>query len=209
MPISDAQPRETSSTLLERLRDPADDAAWNRFVRFYRPVIIAYARRCGCGEELAEEVLQESLIDLVPILRDFTYDRGRGRFRTFLYRLVRNRVRRAFRREQKRRSRRHDGRGPGEQGTSIIEKLPEPRGEDVWEREWRERLLYEALRQLRQRVETRTFEAFRDHMIRERPVAEICEAYGYTANALYQIKYRVLKLLRLEVMVLAAEVEGG
>ena len=40
----------TSLTLLERLREPRNNAAWNRFVSLYSPLLFAFARRAGMND---------------------------------------------------------------------------------------------------------------------------------------------------------------
>jgi WD40 repeat protein len=46
---------DTRASLLIRVRDPADQAAWHEFVEIYRPVILRLARQKGMQEADAEE----------------------------------------------------------------------------------------------------------------------------------------------------------
>jgi RNA polymerase sigma-70 factor, ECF subfamily len=47
----------TFSTLFRRLRWPEDQAAWERFVELYTPLLYYWARRVGLGaEESADPV---------------------------------------------------------------------------------------------------------------------------------------------------------
>jgi hypothetical protein len=41
----------TRSTLLMRVRDPADGRAWGEFVRLYEPLLTAYVRRKGLARK--------------------------------------------------------------------------------------------------------------------------------------------------------------
>jgi RNA polymerase sigma-70 factor (ECF subfamily) len=66
----------TSATLLERLRQPADQEAWARFVRLYTPLPYYWARRVGLQEQDAADLVQEVFAVLFQKLPEFTYDRG-------------------------------------------------------------------------------------------------------------------------------------
>jgi RNA polymerase sigma-70 factor (ECF subfamily) len=45
---------ETRQSLLIRVRNPADQAAWHEFVEIYRPVILRLARQKGMQEADAD-----------------------------------------------------------------------------------------------------------------------------------------------------------
>ena len=73
-PTDDSGSR-TSPSLLERLgRDPADAAAWDEFVRRYRPRIHAWCTERGVQGADADDVAQEVLSGLVATMRQFRYD---------------------------------------------------------------------------------------------------------------------------------------
>ncbi len=46
---------QTRSTLLVRIRDPADTKAWGEFVALYQPLLTAYVRKRGLVEEDARD----------------------------------------------------------------------------------------------------------------------------------------------------------
>src|SRR5258707_1236271 len=74
---------ETSVSLLERLRDSSDEAAWQRLDDIYRPLIFRWLRRDpGLGAE-AEDVVQEVMHVLVRELPGFERQRN-GSFRRWL-----------------------------------------------------------------------------------------------------------------------------
>ena len=79
---------ETPASLLERLRQPGQDQAWARFVDLYTPLLFYWARRLGCQESEAADLVQEVLLLLVRKLPGFTYDQHksfRGWLRTIAY----------------------------------------------------------------------------------------------------------------------------
>src|SRR5882762_1277502 len=64
----------TSISLLERLRQPAHEEAWARFVNLYTPFIYYWARRVGLTSEEAADLVQDVLTVLVQKLPEFQYD---------------------------------------------------------------------------------------------------------------------------------------
>ena len=49
----------TRSTLLMRVRDPADAEAWGAFAALYEPLLTAYLQHQGLGPEDTGDVVQE------------------------------------------------------------------------------------------------------------------------------------------------------
>ena len=94
----------TSTTLIATLAEidtGIDQAAWFRFFELYQPVMVEFARVKGAGDD-AEDVVQEVFADLVKVFRAGRYVRGKGRFRSYLARMLRNELINRFRRMQAR-----------------------------------------------------------------------------------------------------------
>ena len=53
----------TSPSLLERLRQPAEQDAWARFVKLYTPLLYFWAHRLGLAESDAADLVQDDLYD--------------------------------------------------------------------------------------------------------------------------------------------------
>jgi hypothetical protein len=75
----------TSASLLERLRQTADPAAWERFVRLYTPLLCHWARRVGSPRQDVEDLVQDVFAVLLRKLPEFRYNPGQ-RFRGWLRR---------------------------------------------------------------------------------------------------------------------------
>src|SRR3954447_25293336 len=84
---------KTRPSLLLRIRDARDGAAWAQFVQVYAPLIYAYARKHGLQDADAADVTQESLGVVAGAVRGLDYDPRRGSFRGWLFAVVRNRLR--------------------------------------------------------------------------------------------------------------------
>ncbi|HKB06362.1 MAG TPA: sigma-70 family RNA polymerase sigma factor, partial [Gemmataceae bacterium] len=94
----------TRQSLLVRLKDPADAAAWRTFVDVYAPAIFAFARHNGLQPADAADLTQDVYRNVATAMRSFDYDPDRGRFRGWLFSIVRNQLR-MFRRAKARHAR--------------------------------------------------------------------------------------------------------
>src|SRR5262245_48529780 len=82
----------TRASLLVRLRDPHDGAAWDTFVRLYAPLVYGLARRRGLQDADAADLTQEVLWTVARSVGGLEYDPARGTFRAWLYTVVRTRL---------------------------------------------------------------------------------------------------------------------
>src|SRR5215470_6196124 len=73
----------TSITLLERLRTPANQEAWGRFVDLYTPLLYHWAQKCGLQPCDAADLVQDVFAVLLYRLPNFTYDSSKS-FRAWL-----------------------------------------------------------------------------------------------------------------------------
>ena len=73
----------TSFSLLERLRQPSDSAAWDRFVELYTPLLFYWGRRAGLQSADAADLVQDVFEVLLHKLPEFQYDRQKS-FRSWL-----------------------------------------------------------------------------------------------------------------------------
>src|ERR1700752_3774624 len=83
---------DTRASLLIRVRDPADQAAWHEFVEIYRPVIMRLAQQKGLQEADAEDVAQQVLTAVAKAVEQREHDPKRAKFRTWLHRVVHNTI---------------------------------------------------------------------------------------------------------------------
>jgi RNA polymerase sigma-70 factor (ECF subfamily) len=79
----------TPASLLERLRQPGERHAWDRFVDLYTPLIYSWACRMGLQAEDAADLVQEVFIVLLHKMAEFHYDPQRS-FRAWLRTVVVN-----------------------------------------------------------------------------------------------------------------------
>lgn len=176
----------TTTTLLERLRGDADDGAWNQLDERLRPALEIFARRMGLAPADVADVVQESLLALMRALRDGSYDRGRGRLRSFLFGVVRNQVKQAQRRAHK-----------DPPGVAAAEPLADDRAEQrTFDESWETGALAHCLAQVEREVHPRTYRAFDAVVLRHRKPADVARELAMSVNAVYLAKHRVLGQVR-------------
>jgi RNA polymerase sigma factor (sigma-70 family) len=195
-PASDsASALHTRPSLLLRLRDPADAAAWQTFVDVYGPLVYSHARRRGLRHEDAEDVTQRVFARVAAAIRTFDYRPDLGRFRDWLGAVVRNEVSRHLAKESR------AVRGAGDAG--ALEGVAASEADTTWAAECHAHLLQVALGRCRSRFEEPTWRAFEQVWLQHRPAADVAREFGHAIEWVYTAKSRVLKLLWDEVQQLA------
>jgi DNA-directed RNA polymerase specialized sigma24 family protein len=90
----------TRTTLLGRVRNWEDDEGWGTFFQIYRPLIHNISVKSGLNADEAEEVAQDTLIEVARRLKNREYDPEQGSFRGWLFRLTRWRITNQFNKRQ-------------------------------------------------------------------------------------------------------------
>jgi RNA polymerase sigma-70 factor (ECF subfamily) len=187
--LTAAPPMHTTPiSLLERVRQPGEQAAWARLVEMYTPLLFYWARRRGLQESDAADLVQDVFALLVHKLPEFVYDRRksfRNWLRTILYNKDRDRVRRAA----------HQPRTLG----PLTEPSVPGDAEAAWEAEYRELLVARALELMQNEFQPATWKACWEVVVAGRPAAEVAAELGLTVGAVYAAKSRVLRRLRREL----------
>jgi RNA polymerase sigma-70 factor (ECF subfamily) len=179
----------TSISLLERLSQPGDGEAWERFVRIYAPLIFAWARGVGLPAGDAEDLVQDVLSILVEQLPDFRYDPDKS-FRGWLRTITTNRCRDHFRRRVMR---------PRTTSTGHVDSQVSDGADAMAEAEYRRHLAGRALDVMRSEFEPSTWKACFECVVNDRPPREVAAELGISVNAVYVAKSRVLRRLRREL----------
>jgi len=179
--------QETSKTLLHRVRDPADSDAWEDFFHIYSPLLERYGRTHGLTPGDAEDVRDQCLAVLAKKMPAFEYERAKGGFKGWLYRIAHGKVIDHLRRPQARQA---ETRELG----ALMDQQPGP--DQVWEDSWRREHLRYCLEIARQKESERTYRAFQLLLEDELSVPEVCARMEMNANQVYKAKARVLQRVR-------------
>src|SRR5262245_2782555 len=83
---------DTSLSLLARLPQMSDGAAWERLTHLYTPLICGWLRRAPLQPSDADDLLQDVLTAVVRKVPEFRHDGRPGAFRCWLRMITVNRL---------------------------------------------------------------------------------------------------------------------
>jgi RNA polymerase sigma-70 factor (ECF subfamily) len=189
----------TSVTLLARLGGASADApAWEEFLRRYGPQVLGWCRHWHLQEADAEDVAQDVLLRVAKQMKTFRYDPGRS-FRAWL-----KTVSRGAWSDWLDAKRRAVAQGSGDTAARDALESAEARDDLVsrLEAEFDRELLDTATAQVRERVDAKTWDAFRLTAIEGLSGAEAADRLGMKVASVYVSKGRVQKMLQDELKTL-------
>jgi RNA polymerase sigma-70 factor (ECF subfamily) len=195
----------TSTTLLGLLQHaPTDQAAWGWFVDRYGPCIYGWCRHWRLQDADAQDVTQVVLIKLAEKLRTFVYDRGRS-FRGWLKTLTDHACSDLLQARQR------PGAGTGDSKAAELLQTVEARADLARQlgEEYDRELLGAAMTRVRQRVEARTWDAFRLLALEGRSGVEAAAALGMKVATVFVARSKVQKMIQDEVRKLESPEAGG
>lgn len=205
------EPLPTRASLLERLKNTADDHAWAEFDRAYRGLLVGVARRAGLNEHETAEVVQETWIALARKLPEFRYEPGKDSFKGWLLQIVRwkivdqARLRRRF----------QDGAEPPTVAARLArvgdlegdyhptaDELPDPRQDfaAIWDAEWEHHLLSRALARVKRQANPEQYAIYHLREVEQRSMAEVRHTLDVTTAAIYLAKHRINTLVKKELL---------
>ena len=182
----------TRASLLVRLRNPRDGAAWGEFVDLYAPLVYGYLRKQGLQDADAADLSQEVLGAVAGAVGRLEYDPRRGAFRNWLFTVVRRKL------SNWRAGQGSRARGSGDTATyRLLEQCPVPESvEAEWEAEWERRLFAWACEQVRRSVTDVTWQAFWRTAVEGQAGKQVAADLGLTVAAVYLARSRVLARLK-------------
>jgi RNA polymerase sigma-70 factor (ECF subfamily) len=192
---------QTSTLLLEGLRDSGNAPAWAEFDARYRPIVLGVARRLGLGEADAADAAQEAMVRFLREYRAGKYERGRGRLRHWLMAMARSCIGDARRRADRAR---------GARGESALGGLTDPEVDGLWSEELRATVLRRAGDLLRRDTDlgSKTIEAFEMLAMEGHTPAAVAGACGMSVDSVYKARARCLERLRDAAEKLSAAYEA-
>lgn len=182
--------QSTSVNLLKGLREPRSEAAWQRFVDLYTPLIFYWARQKGLSPENSADVVQDVLSTLVAKLPTFEHDPTR-RFRAWLKTITLNRVTDLYRLHR----------------LQSLETMPDALSRitiadesDLFvEAEYRNVIVNRALDLLKPEFSDLTWQACWLQVTEDQKASAVAKQLNMSINAVYLAKSRVLARLRQEL----------
>jgi RNA polymerase sigma factor (sigma-70 family) len=192
----------TRASLLARLGDPQDRAAWQQFVGLYGRLVYGFVRQRGLQDADAADLTQEIFLSIARAAGRWRYDPRQGTFRGWLYAVTRNQLARFLRR------RRSQPLGNGGSSAQwLLAEQPDPGAdtEGTWEQEFQRQLFRQAAELLRDGFAPTTWQAFWRTAVEGRGAAAVAAELGLSVGAVYVAKSRVLARLAEQVQALQSD----
>lgn len=177
----------TDSSLLRNVKE-GNETAWQQFYEKYSGMICYIGRKRNLTLEECNDLMSEVMTIFWKKMDLFFYERDRGKFRSYLGRIAEYCAMQLFCRREP------QALGP------AAEELEYP--EDVnaaMMKEWQEQLIKLAMEELKEIVDTETYQVFYMSFVQNCPVKEISFVTRKTANNIYVIRSRCLAKLALLV----------
>ena len=192
----------TQPSLLLRVRNPDDQAAWREFDEKYHGLILGYCRVRGLQPSDAEDVRQSVMLNLTRFLPQFDYQPSTGKFRYYLGRAVKNAIAQHFARQKG---------GNAALDTAVLATVPasdEVEADALWEHEWVDHHYRLAMKTIRETFEPRSVQIFEELLSGQSP-EEAAAKFGLNAAAVYKIKQRVRDRLKELIDVQVKDEDDG
>jgi RNA polymerase sigma-70 factor (ECF subfamily) len=182
----------TAHTLLQRA-GRLEPAAWERLCALYGPIVYGWCWRSGLQESDAADAVQEVFRAVFQNLGQFL--RQGGVFHAWLWTITANRVRLHFRRAK------HQ---PTAALGSRDRELPDPAQPPTDDSEpdaetTRQRIVRRAVDLVRGDFNEQTWQIFIRTTLQRESCQEVATSLRINANAVHQVRYRVLSRLRQEL----------
>jgi len=189
---------DTRHSLLARLAEPADAAAWEEFVQIYEQAVFRYSRGRGLQDADAWEVVQQVLLVVHRRIAQWRPNGQPGAFRSWLLTTAHRVCQHAIR----------DSRRPdrGEGGSLPNQVLLAP-ADFPETRDWRQWAFCWAAAQVERDVEPATWKAFTLTALDGLTATAAAERLGIRVGSVYTAKCRVMARIRELVRQLAREDE--
>jgi RNA polymerase sigma-70 factor, ECF subfamily len=179
---------QTRASLILRLRNLDDVAAWREFAAGYGPFIRRVGFEAGTSSESLPDLVQDVLLTVVRVIPRFAYDPSRGRFRSWLARIVRSRsgdLARKTKRDAALKSRLSDD--PLRRRSFDIEESRSGTG-----------VLQAAVELVRATARPQTWSCFEKHVLQGERAADVANELKTTLNAVYLNSARLMKRVEFE-----------
>jgi len=172
----------TKRVLLEQVK-VNDPQSWADFVDVYRPLITQTIIQRGVPQTDVQDVVQDVFTRLVREMRRFSYDRDRGRFRSWMRRVTTNAVFDWHRKRLK-------------QSNSSCDLGGVPSAMEGGEHDPKREMMQAAINLVKPETRSLTWRCFELHLLQGLKAKDVARELGLTANAVYINSSRVLSRVR-------------
>lgn len=186
---------ETRASLVLRLQNGEDLAAWDEFASVYAPVIYRTACRIGLQPADAEDCVQEVLTSVAGSVGKWIERDDRGGFRAWLFRITRN-TSIDFLTRRRHRPWAEGGDANADRINDVQARTSASRQFDL---EFRREIFARSSEIVRTQVSPATWQAFYRTSVLDDPIAEVAAELSMSIGSVYIARSRVMKRLQQTV----------
>ena len=193
---------KTRASLILRLPNADDVAAWEEVLSIYSPLVRQLAINQGMQAADADDLVQIVFSAMSRSVEKWLDRADRGGFRAWLLRIARN----AAVNHLTRRATRTLAVG-GEEATERLAEMPAPESEisNQFDLEYRQAIFNHAAANVKQHVTTSTWQAFWKTHVKGQSVGETAKELGVSVGTIYVSRSRVMSRLRETVKLYEVE----
>ncbi len=198
---SDDQSCRTRITLIQRLGDRLE-SDWQQFFDTYWRLIYHEAQKKNLSPADCEEVVQDTIMAIFKNAESFRYDPAKGKFRSYLMTVTRNKINDRYRQLYKEDRMRelnpslthlnHSSNNPNEL-------------ESEWGEEWKKNILHAAMDNIKKKINPKHFQVFYFLNFEDLSPKEVSQFLKINRMQIYIINFRVKKALTDEARRLEKE----
>ncbi len=191
-----SDPNPTRATLVYRLRDHADNDAWNQFLDLYGQTIFQFVRSRGLQDADAADLVQEVFRRVGNAIGRLEYEKAKGGFRAWLFTITRNCLNTHYDKNKRVIPTLNDSSLGGGFGNiaSTGDGLDER-----WEKEFQKQIMLQAIEIIKPATEQNTWAAFEMTAMQNVSADDAGQTLGMSRGAVYVARSRVTSKLRDEV----------
>ena len=183
---------ETNESLILRVKNPEDAAAWSAFLAIYRPVVYRLALSRGLQHADADDLDQQVFVSISRAVEAWTSADDGPPFRAWLYRIAHNEILKTI-------TRRKPDAAAGSSSVRDMLNAAEQRDGDVTEilvQETRREAFRWASEEIRHEFTSATWAMFWQSTVEEQSVEVVAATHSRTKGAVYLARYRAMKRLK-------------
>ena len=189
-----SHPTDSTSLSLLRLVKAEDQAAWQRLVDLYGPLVVHWCRRRNLHDADIADVVQNVFASVAANLTTFRKEQPGDTFRGWVRVITRNQINMHFRQQADR----EQAAGGSTAHWGLQQMADEQPADAATDDHDKSGLYRSALELIRTEFEEKTWKAFVQTAIEGRSTADVAADLGISAGAVRQAKYKVLRRLRSE-----------
>lgn len=177
----------TRATLLKNVKRLSDVDAWNEFYAIYAPLLYRWARGKGLPRHDAEEIRDQCLEVLTRKIPQFSYDKKKGSFKSWLYLMAERKRIDLFRRKRKHLA-------GSAQYRNVADSDARP--DEIWERYWEFARLRFYVQQVLETASDTSYRILCMVLFEDKSAKEVGALLGLSAQRVYTVKSRFLKRVK-------------